>query len=225
MNIDIEILYYFNSFAQRIPSFDILVKILSTNVLIKGGVFLTAFWFFWFHRNNIKDRSTMICNFFGSSAVMIFTRLLAASLPFRQRPKVNAELNFILPSGSRIEELMSNSSFPSDHAALFYSLATGFYLLSKRAGIAAFIYTTAFIALPRIYLGLHYPSDIVCGATIGIVGTWLANRPIIKEKIAPSVFEVENRQPGIFYAVMFLISLQIATLFKEARELARWIFD
>lgn len=223
MNIDLEILYFFNSFAHRVPTFDVLVKVISTNHLLKGGVYLTAFWFLWFHRNNLKDRSTMVTNLFGSALVMTAARIMAASLPFRKRPKVNDELDFILPAGSRMEDLMSNSSFPSDHAALFYSLTAGFYLVSQRAGIAAFVYTVAFISLPRIYLGLHYPSDILGGALLGILGVWIANRPSIKDRIAPPVLAFESRHQGLFYAGMFLLSFQVATLFTEAREIARWV--
>ncbi|MGZ5247255.1 MAG: hypothetical protein ACXWV5_09450, partial [Flavitalea sp.] len=105
MNIDLEILYFFNSYAQKLPSFDVLVKIISTNHLIKGGFFMIVFWYLWFQKNNIRDRSTMVSNVVGSVGVMIVARTLAMLLPFRDRPKLNDELNFLLPIGSKQEEL------------------------------------------------------------------------------------------------------------------------
>lgn len=222
MTIDLEILYFFNSFAQKVPTFDILVKIISTNHLIKGGFFMIVFWYLWFHKNNIRDRSIMVCNVVGSVGVMITARAMASLLPFRNRPKLNTDLDFLLPIGSRQEELMSNSSFPSDHAALFYSLSMGFFLVSRKAGIAAFIYSFFIISLPRIYLGLHYPSDIIGGALLGILGVWIANREFIKNRVAPSLLRTENSYPGLFYAILFLISFQIASLFEESREIMRY---
>lgn len=223
MNIDLEILNYFNSFAQRVPSFDVLVKIISTNHLIKGGFFMIVFWYLWFHKNNLRDRSTMVCNMVGSVVVMIAARLMAMMLPFRHRPKLNTDLDFVLPVGSRQEELMSNSSFPSDHAALFYSLSMGIYLVSGKAGIAAFIYSFFVISLPRIYLGLHYPSDIIGGAVLGILGVIAANMHFIKSKIAPSLLKTESSHPGLFYGMLFLISFQISSLFEESREIMKYI--
>jgi undecaprenyl-diphosphatase len=222
MNLDLEILNYFNSFAQKVPPFDVLVKIISTNHLIKGGFFMIVFWYLWFQKNTIKDRSTMISNIAGSVGVMIAARTLAMMLPFRDRPKLNTELNFLLPIGSRQEELMSNSSFPSDHAALFFSLAMGFFLVSRKAGIAAFLYTFCIICLPRIYLGLHYPSDILCGAVLGILGVLIANMQPVKSRLAPSLLRSESAYPGLFYASLFLISFQIASLFEESREIMKY---
>lgn len=222
MNLDLEILNYFNSFAQKVPSFDVLVKIISTNHLIKGGFFMIVFWYLWFHKNNLRDRSTMVSNMVGSVAVMIAARAMAMILPFRSRPKLNTDLDFILPVGSRQQELMSNSSFPSDHAALFYSLSMGFFLVSRKAGIAAFIYSFFIISLPRIYLGLHYPSDILGGAVLGIFGVMAANIPSVKNKIAPSLLRTESSYPGLFYASLFLISFQISSLFEESREIMKY---
>ena len=43
---------------------------------------------------------------------------------------------------------VNDSSIPSDHAALFYALATTIFLVSRRAGVFMFIYATVVIMTP-----------------------------------------------------------------------------
>ena len=95
---------------------------------------------------------------------------------FRVRPLNELRLLSIVHYGMDNSNWKQLSSFPSDHAALFFTLAVGIYFASRRAGWFCFIYySLQFICLPRVYLGEHYSTDIVAGAAIGMVPAWLAN--------------------------------------------------
>jgi undecaprenyl-diphosphatase len=64
----------------------------------------------------------------------------------------------------------SSYGFVSGHAANSFALATFLSLLFRKkwVTIAIFIWA-ALISYSRIYLGVHYPGDVICGALIGIL--------------------------------------------------------
>lgn len=66
--------------------------------------------------------------------------------------------------------------FVSSHAANFFGIATLLFLMFRRklpkTALLLFVWA-GLIAYTRIYLGVHYPADIVCGAALGIFTGWL----------------------------------------------------
>jgi undecaprenyl-diphosphatase len=64
-------------------------------------------------------------------------------------------------------------SFPSGHALFFFAIATVLFCFNKRVGVLAFI-AAAVMAIARVYVGVHWPSDILGGAVIGMLTGWLA---------------------------------------------------
>ena len=87
----------------------------------------------------------------------------------RARPNIGSEFTFLSIKADY-------NSFPSGHSAdAFVSGIFLFYLL-KNSKYSAYRYLpllyAATIALSRIAVNAHYPSDVIAGATIGIFGAW-----------------------------------------------------
>ncbi len=61
----------------------------------------------------------------------------------------------------------SGSSFPSGHAAWFFALAMVVWYANRKWGIWYFI-LAALMGIARVYVGVHWPFDILGGAAIGI---------------------------------------------------------
>lgn len=78
----------------------------------------------------------------------------------RIRP-CNALTNVITPLGCN-----GTFSFPSNHAVNNFAAAVFFYKLFPKLKWAVFI-SASLVALSRVYIGVHYPSDILGGAVIG----------------------------------------------------------
>ncbi len=69
---------------------------------------------------------------------------------------------------------LTDFSFPSGHSAAAFSAAGVFVkTLPKRFGIPLFLFAVV-IALSRLYVGVHYPSDVLCGVISGLLISYAA---------------------------------------------------
>lgn len=78
----------------------------------------------------------------------------------RARPFVEQNFVPLIPHAD-------TASFPSGHATFFFAIGTVLYVHDKKAGIL-FLAGSALVAMARVFAGLHWPSDIVWGALIGV---------------------------------------------------------
>ena len=115
------------------------------------------------------------------------------------------------------------SAFPSDNAAFFFALAYGLSYLSRRLAIPVGLYTAVFICLPRMYFGIHYASDIVIGAVIGVAVVWVSLRTKLLDYsgLTEWLLASEKAKPCVFYAIAYLVSFEIGELFDEVRNVVR----
>lgn len=82
----------------------------------------------------------------------------------RPRPYIENNVNQILE--------YTGASFPSGHAAISFALSFVVYKYNKKAGILFFV-ASFLISVSRVFVGIHWPSDILVGALVGIFSGWL----------------------------------------------------
>jgi undecaprenyl-diphosphatase len=195
---------------------------------MKGGVMIGGIWWAWFHRNSSvarTNRSYLLTALLGALVALFFARVLAHALPLRARPILDPSLHFRPPHGLPDQSNWTIwSSFPSDHAALFFALLTGVWLVNRRAGIVLLFYVIIAICFPRIYIGIHYPTDILAGAALGTLCVLICAWRRLRELWTSPVLSWVERWPGLSYALLFIITFQIATLFWDIRTFL-YIFD
>ncbi|MBR5377140.1 MAG: phosphatase PAP2 family protein [Lachnospiraceae bacterium] len=94
--------------------------------------------------------------------------LIIKNLVGRIRPyDVISELELLI-------ERQWDSSFPSGHTASSFAVAFAFFLKTpKKYGIPALV-LAALIGFSRLYVGVHYPSDVLCGMIIGMLSAFIA---------------------------------------------------
>jgi undecaprenyl-diphosphatase len=221
--LDSGIISFLNSFVHRWFALDVTVALIATNTLFSGGVIAAMIWWAWFRNSATKseDREFLSCGIFTAFLSVVVARGLAELLPYRERPLHRPELHLRTPYVLDESTAVHWSSFPSDHAAMFCALALSIYFVSRRAGIAAFLYVFLFVCAPRVYMGFHYPTDIVVGAVIGIGIAWLSRIEDFRRTITQPVMRFKERSPGLFYAGFFVVTSQIAITFASFRHIAR----
>jgi undecaprenyl-diphosphatase len=130
----------------------------------------------------------------GVILLIIFTDQTSANiikeLIRRVRP-CNALADVITPLGCT-----GSYSFPSNHALNNFAAATFYYRLFPKLKWVLFI-TASLVALSRVYLGLHYPSDILGGALLGILfGYLFAEAAIRLGKLNDNNSDIKKRSPN-----------------------------
>jgi undecaprenyl-diphosphatase len=136
---------------------------LAVAALVFGMLVLAAGW-----RDRAR-RLEIVAAYLRAAAAALFAYLcnaLIAAVAFRPRPYV------ALGTESFIGVPLTAKSFPSDHATLAFAVAAVLaYAWPNRA--SWFLAAAALIALGRVMAGVHYPSDILAGAALGLLWAWL----------------------------------------------------
>lgn len=221
INWDHAVSLWFNSYAGHTPALDRFVYNLADSALLKGGLFMAVFWWLWFKQDEAitQRRQTILTALAGAIIAIGVARVLQLMLPFRERPLHNDGLNLTPPTVVNPDTLDGWSSFPSDHAVLFFALAFAVWRLHRTLGVFAFLWSSVAICLPRVFLGYHYVTDILVGAVIGIV-IMLAAFAILRPRLlAQPLLRWEKAHATSFYCAAFIASLQLAVLFQDVRQL------
>jgi len=199
------------------------IEVIADLYSFKGLVLIPLLWWMWFQRDarNEWRREMVLATLLSGILALVVGRLLTHLLPFRVRPVYSSELHLHF-AGHAIEDaqLTSWSSFPSDHAMLWMAVATGIFLVWRRIGVLAILYTVLVICVPRAYLGFHYPTDLLVGALVGVGITYLMTRDAIRARYATPALRWMERYPGPSAALAFILCLELATQFDELRKLA-----
>ncbi|HEY8651476.1 MAG TPA: phosphatase PAP2 family protein, partial [Dermatophilaceae bacterium] len=109
--------------------------------------------------------------------------LFAEARPYATHPQI-----------LRLADVTTDFSFPSDHAVMGGAVATGLLLVNRRLGLLAAL-AAALMAFARVYIGAHYPWDVLGGLVLGgavvLLGWLLLRHPLT------NLTTWLRRQPGL----------------------------
>lgn len=174
-DLDNEILFYVNSTLAS-PIFDPAFLTLSSETFWISLLAITAIIL-----HVVRNKTGIKCVWTGIVALGI-SDLVAYRIikPAIERPRPC----YAMPEKLRliVDGCGSAYGMPSNHAANAMALATVIYLFFGRSvGIPVAIVAIA-VAISRVYLGVHYPTDILAGGVLGVAVGWLVTA-ILKRSI------------------------------------------
>lgn len=152
--MDYTIFQLINQFAGKSGILD--------NVMIglaKYGVVLMAFplLYMWFRGDESKKKVALLSLL--SMVVALLINQVIGHIYFRQRPFVFHEVNLLL-------DRSTDPSFPSDHSAFVFAIASLIWLKDRRIGAFA-LGIAVLVGISRVFVGTHYPGDVFGGAVVG----------------------------------------------------------
>jgi len=128
-------------------------------------LFLIVLWFIGKKEENRQlSRQAALSSLITGLLALLFN-LIISTIWFRPRPFVTLHTMPLISHSA-------DASFPSDHTAGSMGLAGGTYLYRERLGVFFGIFSIL-IGFARVYVGVHYPSDVLGGFIVGIISTML----------------------------------------------------
>lgn len=220
---DATVMAWTNSFAAKSSVFDWFMALVQGNAVIKGAPLAMAFFYLWFlpGQDRSFSRSRLLALMVVSVISIFAGRVLAILLPYRLRPLHAEGLDLQLPISVTRAALDGWSSFPSDHAVFYASLVVGFWMINRSVGMLMALHALIVIGFARVYMLFHYPTDILAGALVG-GGISLILLPGLATLLrrAQADWIIEN-YPQYAYPLIFLMLMQMATMFNSARDLVK----
>lgn len=158
--IDFKLFELVNQFAGKSELLDQMVLLFTKYGPILFGL---PFVWLWFTRkgDTKKNRQLVLFAFTIVAFTLGMNKLIEMTL-FRERPFVNHAVTTL------IDKTNDDPSFPSNHAAGAFAFAIALIWKKRKVGII-FLVLAFFMALSRIFVGVHYPFDVTMGALIALV--------------------------------------------------------
>ncbi len=224
-HFDLPILHAINGFCGNNPLMDRLISHLALD--FKWAVPLCVFWVLWFQKSEDQTyrHKVLAVMIVAVLLSLVVNRMISVAMPYRVRPMETPNIDYHAPifeSRLNLADFELWSSFPSDQATYFFAFAAGFWFFSARLGLAMAAYGTVII-LSRVYLGTHFPSDVLVGSLLGVAVQLVLNRDYARRAITP-VLALEKSRPALFNALLFFVLLEMGTGFMNVRDIGRSLF-
>ena len=131
-------------------------------------LFLLIFAIAWF-RGSYEVKTGIIKAFIFTAITLLMSEVLSAVL--------NTPRPFVMDVGRTLIEHAPTGSFPSNHMSIFSGIAFAYYFSPQRDLGRILIWTAWLVAWSRVYVGVHFPIDML-GAFLMAITVNLAGLPL-----------------------------------------------
>ncbi|WP_020169873.1 phosphatase PAP2 family protein [Gordonia polyisoprenivorans] len=176
MNFIVRIFYDINNFARNTAWLHPVVTGYATYGIILFAALLLAGW--WTARRDAGRLVAAVWAPLGMLIALAINQPIAAAVD-ETRP-CNALHDIV------VLHCNTDAGFPSDHAVMVGAVTAGLWLVNRRLAAASAL-AAILMAFARVYIGAHYPQDVLAGLALGaavsLLGFFLA-RPLLGRLLA-----------------------------------------
>ncbi|MGY0068286.1 phosphatase PAP2 family protein [Streptomyces sp. QTS137] len=191
-NPDVDLLYDINGLAKAAPPWvDEIMGFMGEFGLLFALVGMVVWCWWGVRRRGGEDAAPTVAALVWAplaAGVAVLVNVPIRGFVERRRPFYDHEGLEVLVDGK------TDFSFVSDHATLTMALAVGLFLANRRLGLVALVIGVlgGFI---RVYMGVHYPTDVVGGLALGTAVALLLSPPAMA-LLTPLMRAVEQSRRG-----------------------------
>ncbi|MCG7316316.1 MULTISPECIES: undecaprenyl-diphosphatase [Brevibacillus] len=193
--LNIDVFRSINDLGKQYAALNPGVVFIAEYMVYFLGLGLVVYWFTRNHRNRMMVIQAVITFILAEILGKLAGLFYSHYQPFAVLQDVN-----------QLVEHAIDNSFPSDHSILFFSICASFWLMRKKASWL-WLVLAVFVGLSRVWVGVHYPVDVITGALLGFISAlfvyWavpkvsfiqqiLALYEKIEQKIVPSKNKSKN---------------------------------
>lgn len=188
-NPDVSLLYDINGIAKAAPTwFDRVMEFVGEYGIMLGLV-LVALWCWWTvrRRGSSEDSVAAVTALVWAplaAGVALLINIPIRGFVERPRPFLDHHGLEVLVAGK------TDYSFVSDHSTMAMAIGVGVFVAHRKFGLAAIGLALA-EGFCRVYMGVHYPTDVIGGFALGTAATLLL-APLAMMLLTPLVRAVSR---------------------------------
>ncbi|MFF7950340.1 phosphatase PAP2 family protein [Streptomyces griseorubiginosus] len=191
-NPDVDLLYDINGLAKDAPHwFDRVMEYVGEYGILLGMVLLIL-WCWWSgRRRGGEDAASSVAALLWAplaAALAVLVNVPIRGFVERPRPFRTHEGLEVLVSGK------TDYSFVSDHATITMAMAVALFVANRKFGVIG-ILLALLEGFCRVYMGVHYPTDVVGGFALGTAVALLLS-PLAMALLTPLTRAVEGSSKG-----------------------------
>jgi membrane-associated phospholipid phosphatase len=183
---------------------DTLAQFLTLNALASTWIYALAFYLLWQKDDERRTwRRVRLAEIGLACAAAVAVTFLLRPWVGWPAPALTSSFRSLYPDyfwGSG-----SGNSFPSHSTLVYFLVAIGLWPLDRRWSGALAVLVAPLISLPRIYVGGHYPVDILAALGLAAVALWAVRRICALPR--PADWMRRGVQLGWFTEVVFFLWL------------------
>ena len=195
-NPDVDLLYDINGLAKDAPPwFDRVMEYVGEYGLLLAVVLLVL-WCWWsVRRRGDEDAASSVAALVWAplaAGIAVLVNVPIRGFVERPRPFLDHQGLDVLVRGK------TDYSFVSDHATIVMAMAVGLFVANRKFGLVGIV-LALFGGFIRVYMGVHYPTDVIGGFALGTAVALLLS-PLAMASLTPVVKAVE-RSPRVGWLV------------------------